>query len=491
MKSCFTKSLVRALKNSTRFMCTTDDNGGVYVTNGYFAVRLTVEEYDQFVRPVTMRDPGNWHIDQYGMDRPGTIDLVKTMEDADASATHAMSAAPMVFEFPKKRGKDRFSVYYSESGDFVAAFNPEYTSIVCGGLECKGKDSVSPMVFRNHFGDVVALVLPCLVQKPELDRSVRAWFVSGPHGLSLSSPEENAQAEDENPDMPDAEQSVNEPDNADVAEETYKAVHDPNLAAETDRLAAEKEKEQKEREAVLAAQNDGHAYIESVAAAHPIQEGAPVVTIQWSEHPAFYSWDDGELKLSVSAAEIILRHFDEKRAEKNAAEGRGGYDKTKFVIEYTADDGERHTYDGRYDLGDNDGGLIAHIRAFSESKRKPGYFHDEQAAAEIMALADVLEAHTADGRVVSVSLAPWFEDAVRERQNAADEARREAVKDVMDAVEMLTDDQLAAAVLQSPKDTPDVSRFFLQALARRDEKKALSVFRAWRSGAGLEFLDEI
>lgn len=122
------------------------------------------------------------------------------------------------------------------------------------------------------------------------------------------------------------------------------AVHALNLAAETARIAAEKEKEQKEREAVLCAQINGRHYIEEIAAAHPIQEGAPVVTIDWSEHPAFYSWEDGELKLSVAAAEIVLRHFDEERAQKNAAEGHGGYDKTSFAIEYTADDGERHTY---------------------------------------------------------------------------------------------------------------------------------------------------
>lgn len=270
------------------------------------------------------------------------------------------------------------------------------------------------------------------------------------------------------------------------------AVRALNLAAETARIAAEKDKEQREREVVLTARINGRHYIEEVAAAHPIQKGAPVVTIEWSENPAFYSWEEGELKLSVAAAEIILRHFDEERAEKNATEGHGGYYKTSFIIEYTGEDGEPSTYEGRYDLGDNDGGLIAHIRAFAESKRKPSYFHDEDAANSISALADILEAHTAAGRVVSVSVAPWLEDAVRERQEAVERAKQEEAQNIMDAVEMLTDDQLAAAVLHVPnsdREKADVARFFLQALARRDEKKALSVFRAWRSGAGLEFLE--
>lgn len=274
----------------------------------------------------------------------------------------------------------------------------------------------------------------------------------------------------------------------------YNVITEETEDERQDRERKEQEEQAAKDEEFRREQDEARAFIEQTASAHPIQEGAPVVTIEWSEHPAFYSWEDGELKLSVAAAEMVLRHFDEERAEKNAAEGHGGYYKTSFSIEYTADDGERHTYEGRYDLGDNDGGLIAHIRAFAESKKKPGYFQDEQAAKEIIALADVLEAHTAAGRVVSVSVAPWLEEAVRERQKAAEVERREAVQDVMDAVEMLTDDLLAAAVLHVPADDrgkADVARFFLQALARRDRNKALSVFRAWRSGAGLEFLDEI
>lgn len=260
-------------------------------------------------------------------------------------------------------------------------------------------------------------------------------------------------------------------------------------------LAAEKEQQQKEQEAVLAMRNAGRVYIEEVAAAHPIQEGTPVVTIEWSEHPAFYSWGENELKLSISAAEIILKHYDELRVEQNAAEGHGGYYKTSFVIEYTDENGESSTYTGRYDLGDNDGGLIAHIRSFAESyrdKRLP--YHSEDDADKISALADLLEAYTAAGRVVSVSVAPWLSDYVKARQKAAEEAQREEAENIMDAVEMLTDNQLAAAVLHVPNDDAsklDVARFFLQVLARRDEKKALSVFRAWRSGAGLESLDEI
>jgi len=281
-----------------------------------------------------------------------------------------------------------------------------------------------------------------------------------------------------------------QPTAADVA-----AVHALNLSIKTAHMEAEKEKRQKEQEAILSAQNEGRAYIESIAAAHPIQEGAPVVTIEWSEHPAFYSWEDGELKLSIAAAEIILKHYDELRVEQNAAEGLGGYDKTSFVIEYTDENGEPSTYTGRYDLGDNDGGLIAHIRAFAEicrNKRSP--YHSEEDASQISALADFLETYTAAGRVVSVSFAPWFEEAVKARQEAAERAKREEVEDIMAAVEMMTDQQLAAAVLSIPNDDMeklDLARFFLQTLHARDAKRAVAVFKAWRSGSALSVLDEI
>lgn len=176
------------------------------------------------------------------------------------------------------------------------------------------------------------------------------------------------------------------------------AVHAMNLAAETARLAAEHEREIQEREEALKQRNEGREYIRRIAAEHPITDGEPVVTIQWSEHPAFSAWRDSELKLSATAAEIILKHYDEERAAQNEAEGHGGYDKTSFVIAYINEDGEESTYEGRYDLGDNDGGLIAHIRAFAEWKRRPGYCQDVEAADAIAALADLLVKFTAGGQ---------------------------------------------------------------------------------------------
>ena len=66
----------------------------------------------------------------------------------------------------------------------------------------------------------------------------------------------------------------------------------------------------------------------------------------------------------------MLKHFDEIRK----AEGRG-YDKTDFIITGTdPETGEPFTYEGRYDLGDGDGGLVQHIRSFGEWNRTHGPF---------------------------------------------------------------------------------------------------------------------
>lgn len=143
--------------------------------------------------------------------------------------------------------------------------------------------------------------------------------------------------------------------------------------------------------------------------------------------------------------------------------------------------------------GDNDGGLIAHIRAFADGKRKPGMFHDEDAAASIDALADMLEEHTDGGRVVSVTVPTWFKHYAwrrkkeQERQKEKQDAEAaQAANDLMDAVQMLTDEQIEAAVMEidpNGKNALDVARFFLQELTRRDEKNALEVFRRWKAGA--------
>lgn len=179
------------------------------------------------------------------------------------------------------------------------------------------------------------------------------------------------------------------------------AVAAQNLEAENARRRAEQEAEQAEREAVLRCRVAGRCFITETEQAHPINPGAPFVEIPFSENPAFYVCTDqagktGEpLRLSVAAAEIIIRHYDaEVYADPDSA-----YDKTDFVIHYTDEHGQPSTYSGRYDLGCDAGGLVSHIRNFGENLRSMGHLwnsqpteQDEADAAAILALADLLTA---------------------------------------------------------------------------------------------------
>ena len=256
-----------------------------------------------------------------------------------------------------------------------------------------------------------------------------------------------------------------EEDPAEKAEETARQIAEQE-AAEKQRAEMQAKVEQQTQE--------GRAYIEEISQQNPIRPGEPVVKICWSEHPAFYSWDDNTLDLSPAAAEIILGRYDLERAE----EEKGGYDKTKFLITWIDESGEEHSYEGRYDLGDNDGGLVAHIRSFAAHHRAHPYGctaeEADKEAAEIEALADRLASclSTAAGDVVSVSLAPWMEALV--------DHRRQEVQDIKDMLDLLTDEQLEQLVLEvDPKDQ-NVAKFFLQELYRRDSKKALDIFRRWK-----------
>ena len=179
------------------------------------------------------------------------------------------------------------------------------------------------------------------------------------------------------------------------------AVAAQNLEAENASRRAEQEAEQTERETVLRRRVAGRCFIAETEQAHPITPGAPFVEIPFSENPAFYACTDqagktGEpLRLSVAAAEIIIRHYDaEVYADPDSA-----YDKTDFVIHYTDEHGQPSTYSGRYDLGCDAGGLVSHIHSFGENLRSMGHLwnsqpteQDEADAAAILALADLLTA---------------------------------------------------------------------------------------------------
>ena len=170
--------------------------------------------------------------------------------------------------------------------------------------------------------------------------------------------------------------------------------------AENARREAEHAAELAERERVLRERNEGRRLIEATAAAHPIEADAPAVVIRWSEHPAFSAYDDDALKLSIAAADKIFQALDLKQHNtRDTDTGHGWYYKTKFRIIGTDPDGEEIDYEGRFDIGDGEGGLINHIRNWGEWCRTHDAINREldhpADTNDILQFADYLEQFTA------------------------------------------------------------------------------------------------
>lgn len=90
--------------------------------------------------------------------------------------------------------------------------------------------------------------------------------------------------------------------------------------------------------------------------------GEPIVTVRFSEHPEL---SEG-MKFPISQADRLLAELDKKqRSDHELYENSGWYHKTDFTVEYSIN-GEKNTYEGRYDIGDGDGSLTEHIKSYAQ-----------------------------------------------------------------------------------------------------------------------------
>ena len=91
-------------------------------------------------------------------------------------------------------------------------------------------------------------------------------------------------------------------------------------------------------------------------------------SIGFSEHPAFY---DRYTDLSFALGNKLLGILDEKQhREREGDKNIGWYHKTDFVIKAVIG-GEEFNYEGRFDIGDGEGDLIAHIKNFYDYALSP------------------------------------------------------------------------------------------------------------------------
>ena len=168
--------------------------------------------------------------------------------------------------------------------------------------------------------------------------------------------------------------------------------------------AARKAKEEKEHASRLAAINEAKFKTQNTIARavkmYPVAEGAPVVEVPFSEFVGLYEIIDKKQNTwSVKAADMILGELDMwQHAKRETSDAYGWYEKTDFTIRYTDENGEESTYQGRYDLGDGEGGLLNHIRNFGEWHRTHEEFGKEKAihdeTNEILEFVKMLEKAT-------------------------------------------------------------------------------------------------
>ena len=97
-------------------------------------------------------------------------------------------------------------------------------------------------------------------------------------------------------------------------------------------------------------------------------------SIVFSEHPAFYDrqLNDRYTDLSFALGNRLLGVLDEKQHREREDESKqvGWYHKTDFEISAVVG-GEDFHYEGRFDIGDGEGDLIAHIKNFYEYSLSP------------------------------------------------------------------------------------------------------------------------
>ena len=96
-------------------------------------------------------------------------------------------------------------------------------------------------------------------------------------------------------------------------------------------------------------------------------------SIGFSEHPAFYDrlLNDRYTDLSFALGNKLLGILDEKQhCEREGDKNIGWYHKTDFVIKAVIG-GEEFNYEGRFDIGDGEGDLIAHIKNYYDYALSP------------------------------------------------------------------------------------------------------------------------
>lgn len=168
----YTKNAAKAIKAAEKLICTTTEDGAIYLCNGYWMYKMNPLEYATVAQPVTHCEAGNWTIDSNGKhDGNDGKSLLKIFEDA-AKATENK---PALERCPLCLNRDSLTAYLYHSPDgFAAAYNGLYISAICNGQQLRTPGATSPAVIYDG-NEPFALIMPIRLDAKD-SRAVLAYY---------------------------------------------------------------------------------------------------------------------------------------------------------------------------------------------------------------------------------------------------------------------------------------------------------------------------
>lgn len=168
----YTKNAAKAIKAAEKLICTTTEDGAIYLCNGYWMYKMNPLEYATVAQPVTHCEAGNWTIDGNGKhDGNDGKSLLRIFEDA-AKATENK---PALERCPLCLNRDSLTAYLYHSPDgFAAAYNGLYISAICNGQQLRTPGATSPAVIYDG-NEPFALIMPIRLDAKD-SRAALAYY---------------------------------------------------------------------------------------------------------------------------------------------------------------------------------------------------------------------------------------------------------------------------------------------------------------------------
>lgn len=168
----YTKNTAKAIKAAEKLICTTTEDGAIYLCNGHWMYKMNPLEYAAVAQPVTHCEAGNWTIDSNGKrDGNDGKSLLKIFEDAAKAAENK----PALERCPLSLNRDNLTAYLYHSPDgFAAAYNVLYVSAICNGQQLRAPSASSPAVIYDG-NEPFALIMPIRLDAKDR-RAVLAYY---------------------------------------------------------------------------------------------------------------------------------------------------------------------------------------------------------------------------------------------------------------------------------------------------------------------------